>query len=258
MRSPARVMPTSRGCRGNRRHPRLPTGPSGWQALPPTQAGPPQPAGPATARRILEPNPEAKILVVRRVGRKRAGSVTGAGVAFRLGRNPACRAGAAVRGFPGRADPGAGRQPGGQPAPRPAGRGAGRHAQQARWQPPGRHTADRPHDEAQGKRPGSLAGDAGDQRGGLRPAATRWEAAGTGSATRSTPACGPTIHAMMVVGLVSLPGMMTGRILAGAAPAGAVRYQIAIMFSPSRRVRRRVPWARWPSPTGRRWAAAIA
>ncbi len=35
---------------------------------------------------------------------------------------------------------------------------------------------------------------------------------------------------MLVMGVVSLPGMMTGQILAGAAPAGAVRYQVLIMF----------------------------
>jgi putative ABC transport system permease protein len=35
---------------------------------------------------------------------------------------------------------------------------------------------------------------------------------------------------MMVMGLVSLPGMMTGQILQGAAPAAAVRYQIVILF----------------------------
>ncbi len=35
---------------------------------------------------------------------------------------------------------------------------------------------------------------------------------------------------MMVVGIVSLPGMMTGQILAGAAPRDAVKYQIVIMF----------------------------
>ena len=36
--------------------------------------------------------------------------------------------------------------------------------------------------------------------------------------------------ALMVVGLVSLPGMMTGQILAGAEPMSAVRYQIVVMF----------------------------
>ncbi|QDG50638.1 iron export ABC transporter permease subunit FetB [Persicimonas caeni] len=40
----------------------------------------------------------------------------------------------------------------------------------------------------------------------------------------------PIINSMMIVGLVSLPGMMTGQILAGAAPINAVAYQILIMF----------------------------
>ncbi len=39
----------------------------------------------------------------------------------------------------------------------------------------------------------------------------------------------PTINSLMVVGLVSLPGMMTGQILAGADPREAVRYQIVVM-----------------------------
>ena len=40
----------------------------------------------------------------------------------------------------------------------------------------------------------------------------------------------PTVNAMAAVGLVSLPGMMTGQILAGAPPVEAVKYQIMIMF----------------------------
>jgi len=40
----------------------------------------------------------------------------------------------------------------------------------------------------------------------------------------------PTINSMMVIGLVSLPGMMTGQILGGADPREAVRYQIVIMY----------------------------
>jgi putative ABC transport system permease protein len=40
----------------------------------------------------------------------------------------------------------------------------------------------------------------------------------------------PMINAMAAAGLVSLPGMMTGQILAGNAPTDAVRYQILIMF----------------------------
>jgi putative ABC transport system permease protein len=40
----------------------------------------------------------------------------------------------------------------------------------------------------------------------------------------------PIVNAMAAAGLVSLPGMMTGQILAGAPPAEAVKYQILIMF----------------------------
>ncbi len=40
----------------------------------------------------------------------------------------------------------------------------------------------------------------------------------------------PIINAMAAAGVVSLPGMMTGQILAGAAPVEAVKYQIMIMF----------------------------
>ena len=38
----------------------------------------------------------------------------------------------------------------------------------------------------------------------------------------------PTVNAMAVSGIVSLPGMMTGQILAGSPPEEAVRYQILI------------------------------
>ena len=40
----------------------------------------------------------------------------------------------------------------------------------------------------------------------------------------------PVINAMAAAGIVSLPGMMTGQILAGAPPVEAVKYQILIMF----------------------------
>jgi len=40
----------------------------------------------------------------------------------------------------------------------------------------------------------------------------------------------PILNSMMVVGIVSLPGMMTGQLLAGIDPMQAVRYQIVIMF----------------------------
>ena len=40
----------------------------------------------------------------------------------------------------------------------------------------------------------------------------------------------PSINALMTVGLVSLPGMMTGQILAGAEPLTAIKYQIIVML----------------------------
>ena len=40
----------------------------------------------------------------------------------------------------------------------------------------------------------------------------------------------PTINGLVTVGLVALPGMMTGQIVNGAAPEQAVRYQIVIMY----------------------------
>ena len=40
----------------------------------------------------------------------------------------------------------------------------------------------------------------------------------------------PTINGLITVGLVSLPGMMTGQILSGTAPEQAVRYQVVIMY----------------------------
>jgi len=39
----------------------------------------------------------------------------------------------------------------------------------------------------------------------------------------------PTINSLFAVGLVSLPGMMTGQILSGVSPLIAVRYQIVVM-----------------------------
>jgi putative ABC transport system permease protein len=40
----------------------------------------------------------------------------------------------------------------------------------------------------------------------------------------------PTINGLLTVGLVALPGMMTGQILSGADPEQAVRYQLVIMY----------------------------
>jgi putative ABC transport system permease protein len=41
----------------------------------------------------------------------------------------------------------------------------------------------------------------------------------------------PTLNQMMVVGLVSLPGMFTGQVLAGGDPLNAASYQILILFT---------------------------
>jgi putative ABC transport system permease protein len=40
----------------------------------------------------------------------------------------------------------------------------------------------------------------------------------------------PTINSMLGMGIVFLPGMMTGQILAGLSPISAIKYQIAIML----------------------------
>ena len=60
--------------------------------------------------------------------------------------------------------------------------------------------------------------------------ATRWEAAREPLREAVRKGMIPIVNAMSVAGLVSLPGMMTGQILAGAEPLQAVRYQIVVMF----------------------------
>jgi putative ABC transport system permease protein len=40
----------------------------------------------------------------------------------------------------------------------------------------------------------------------------------------------PTINGLVTVGLVALPGMMTGQIVSGTAPEQAVRYQVVVMY----------------------------
>lgn len=60
--------------------------------------------------------------------------------------------------------------------------------------------------------------------------ATRWEAARTPVQHAVRTGLIPITNTMMVVGIVSLPGMMTGQLIAGMAPAQAVKYQIVIMF----------------------------
>ncbi len=60
--------------------------------------------------------------------------------------------------------------------------------------------------------------------------ATRWESA-RGPVRRAVrTGMIPIINSMMVVGIVSLPGMMTGQLIAGMSPIQAVKYQVVIMF----------------------------
>lgn len=60
--------------------------------------------------------------------------------------------------------------------------------------------------------------------------ATRWEAAHPLVVSALRTGMLPMLNSMAVMGVVSLPGMMTGQILAGASPLKAVRYQIVIVF----------------------------
>lgn len=64
----------------------------------------------------------------------------------------------------------------------------------------------------------------------LSHGATTWEAAQEPLQNAVRRGMVPTINSMLVVGIVSLPGMMTGQILAGSDPLQAVKYQIVVMF----------------------------
>ncbi len=78
-----------------------------------------------------------------------------------------------------------------------------------------------------------LAGlDEGRERVELRLArgATAWEAALPAVQEAIRAGMTPILNSMAVVGLVSIPGMMTGQILGGTPPDLAARYQILIMF----------------------------
>ncbi len=60
--------------------------------------------------------------------------------------------------------------------------------------------------------------------------ATRWEAARPVAAEAVRTGMIPILNSMSVVGLVTIPGMMTGQILGGVPPGMAARYQILILF----------------------------
>lgn len=60
--------------------------------------------------------------------------------------------------------------------------------------------------------------------------ATRWEAARPVATEALRIGMIPILNSMTVVGLVTIPGMMTGQLLGGAPPDVASRYQILVMF----------------------------
>jgi putative ABC transport system permease protein len=60
--------------------------------------------------------------------------------------------------------------------------------------------------------------------------ASPWEAAGPSVRTAVTAALIPTVNSMAAAGIVFIPGMMTGQILAGADPLAAAGYQIVVML----------------------------
>ena len=60
--------------------------------------------------------------------------------------------------------------------------------------------------------------------------ATRWEAARPVVQEALRAGLIPILNSMSVVGVVTIPGMMTGQMLGGTSPALAARYQIMIMF----------------------------
>ena len=60
--------------------------------------------------------------------------------------------------------------------------------------------------------------------------ATRFEAARPFIQKALKAAMAPTITTMTTMGIVSLPGMMTGQMLGGSVPLVAIKYQIAIML----------------------------
>ncbi|KAF9337494.1 hypothetical protein BG006_004521 [Podila minutissima] len=60
--------------------------------------------------------------------------------------------------------------------------------------------------------------------------ATRWEACRPVAVEAMRTAMMPTINQMSIIGLISIPGMMTGQLIAGASVMNAVKSQQIIMF----------------------------
>lgn len=61
--------------------------------------------------------------------------------------------------------------------------------------------------------------------------ASRFQASAPWFRSAITEAISPTLATMATIGLVSLPGMMTGQILGGSDPSTAIKYQLAIMLA---------------------------
>jgi putative ABC transport system permease protein len=66
-------------------------------------------------------------------------------------------------------------------------------------------------------------------QGDLLLGATRFEALRPFTQEALRASLAPMIATMATLGIVSLPGMMTGQILGGSSPIVAIKYQIAIM-----------------------------
>lgn len=64
----------------------------------------------------------------------------------------------------------------------------------------------------------------------LASGATPWEAARPAASEAIRAGLIPILNSMSVVGLVTIPGMMTGQILGGTDPSLAARYQMLVMF----------------------------
>jgi putative ABC transport system permease protein len=77
---------------------------------------------------------------------------------------------------------------------------------------------------------GELVGRREEVETSLALGASRWEAARPTVREAIRAGMIPILNAMMVAGVVSLPGMMTGQLLAGVEPGEAVKYQIVILF----------------------------
>jgi ABC-type iron transport system FetAB permease component len=60
--------------------------------------------------------------------------------------------------------------------------------------------------------------------------ASRWEAARSIAIESVRVAMLPTINGMSIIGLISIPGMMTGQIMAGSSVFQAAMYQQIMMF----------------------------